>query len=101
MVLCEEAIALRASAPSETQVRAYMTAVGVEPSRTHPPPSEGVGEPHLFTDNPHPGGGTPHHLQAALSNLADHELCQLMEDLHQEFTLHELNAPPRSPPPMP
>ena len=33
MVLCKEAIAVRASAPSETHMRAYMSAVGSKPSR--------------------------------------------------------------------
>ena len=42
-VLHEEAIAIQASAPSKTHVRAYMAAVGGEPSRTQPPPSEGRG----------------------------------------------------------
>ena len=52
MVLHEEAIAIRASAPSKTHMRAYMTAVGGKPSRTQPPPSEGEGEPHSPTENP-------------------------------------------------
>ena len=43
MVLHEEVIAIRASAPSKTHVRVYMTAVGGEPSRTQPPPLEGRG----------------------------------------------------------
>ena len=38
MFLCGEAIGVRASAPSETHVRAYMTTVDGEPSRTQPPP---------------------------------------------------------------
>ena len=53
------------------------------------------------TGNPHPGGGTPNHLQADLGDLANHKLQQLMEDLHWEVALYELNALPRSPPPMP
>ena len=52
MVLQEEAIAVRASAPSKTHVRAYMTIVGGEPSRTQSPCLEGEGEPHSPTDNP-------------------------------------------------
>ena len=59
------------------------------------------GEQHLPAENPHLGGKTLHHLQADLGDLADQELCQLMEDLCWEVTLHELNAPPSSPPPMP
>ena len=43
MVLHEEAIAIRASAPCETHMRAYMMSVGGEPSRTQPPPLEGEG----------------------------------------------------------
>ena len=62
MVLHEEAIGIRASAPSKTHVRAYMATVGGEPSRAQPPPSEGernlicplvthtqVGEPHTIS----------------------------------------------------
>ena len=96
MVLCEEAIAIRVSAPSKTHMRAYMTAVGGKPSRTQPPPLEGEGEPHVPTGDPHPGGETPHYLQADIGNLADHELHQLMEDLCWEVMLHELNAPPEA-----
>ena len=42
-VLWEEAIAIRASAPPETCMRAYMTAVVGKPSRTQPPTLEGRG----------------------------------------------------------
>ena len=97
MVLHEEAIAVRASAPSDIHMRAYMATVGGEPSRTQPPPSEGEEEVHSPTGKPHLGGGTPHHLQVDLGNLANHELFQLMEDLCQEVVLCELNAPPRNP----
>ena len=41
------------------------------------------------------------HLQVELGNLADHELHQLVEDLHQEITLCELMAHPSSPAPTP
>ena len=34
------------------------------------------------------------HLQAEPGDLTDHELHQLVEDLHQEITLCKLNAPP-------
>ena len=78
-----------------------MIAVAGDPSKLQSPPSEGEGEPHSPTDNPNPGGQTLHHLQAELGNLTDHKLYQLMEDLCQEIALHELNAPSRSPPPMP
>ena len=100
-VLCEEAIAIRVSPPSATHVRVYMAMVGGEPSRTQLPPSEGEEELHLPAGNPHLGGGTPQHFQADLGDLADDELCQLMEDLCWEVALCELNASPRSPPLMP
>ena len=90
MELQGEAIAIRAVAPSETHVSSKLLS----------PPSEEEGEPHSPPYNPHPSGETLCHLQAELGNLADHELHQLVEDLHQKITLHELNAPPRSPPPM-
>ena len=48
-VLHDEAIAVRTSAPSEAQVRAYMIAVDREPSGTQPPPLEGEGEVHSPT----------------------------------------------------
>ena len=92
-----EVIAIRAVAPSETHVKAYFIAVRGYSSK----PSEEEGEPHPPHDNPHPSGEILCHLQVELGNLADHELHQLVEDLHQEITLCELNAPPRSPPPMP
>ena len=101
MVLHEEVIAIRASAPSETHMRAYMAAVGGKPSRPQAPLLEGEGESHLPAVNPHLGGKTLHHLQADLGNLADQELCQLMEDPFWEVALCQLNAPPRSPPPTP
>ena len=88
-------------APSETHVKAYIIAVGWDSSKPQSPPSEEEGESHSPPDNPHPSGKTLHHLQADLGNLTDHELLQLVEDPHQEITLCELNAPPRSPPPMP
>ena len=100
--LQEESIAIRAVAPSETHVKAYIIAVGGDSSKLQSPPSEEEEEPHSPHDNPHPSGEMPCHLQAELGDLANHELCQLVEDLHQEITLCELNAPPRSiPAPMP
>ena len=101
MELQDKAIAIRAMAPSGTHIRVYMIAVGGDPSKLLSPPSEGDGESHSPTDNPHPRGETLHHCQAPLGDLAKHKLHQLMEDLCQEIALHELNAPPRSPPPMP
>ena len=96
MVLCEKTIAIRASPPSMTHMRAYMAVVSGEPSRTWPPPSEGEEELHLPTGNPLPPEGMPQHLQVNLGDLADSELCQLMEDLCWEVILHELNAPPEA-----
>ena len=88
-------------ATPKTHMRAYMTAVGSEPSRTQAPPLEGEWEPHSPAENPHLGVETLHHCQADLGDLADQEMYQLIEDLTWEVTLGELNAPPRSPPPMP
>ena len=96
-----KAIAIRAVAPSETHVKAYIIAVGGDSLKLQSPPSEEEGEPHSPHDNPHPSGETPCHLQAELGNFTDHELHQLVEDLCQEITLCELNAPHRSPAPMP
>ena len=77
MVLCEEAIAVRASPPSATHMRAYMATVGGEPSRTQPPSSEGEEELQLPAGNPNPGGGTLQHLQADCCNLTDDELWRI------------------------
>ena len=93
MELQEEAIAIQAVAPLETHVKAYIIAVGGDSSKLQSSPSEEEGEPHSPHDNPHPSGEMSHHLQAELGNLANHELCQLVEDLCQ-ITLCELNAPP-------
>ena len=93
-VLQGEAIAIRAVAPSETHVKAYIIAVGGDSLKLPSPPSEAP-------DNPHPSGETPCCLQAELGNLAGHELHQLVEDLCQEITLCELITPPKSPPQMP
>ena len=97
MELCKEAIVIRATGPSSIHIKVYITVVGGEPPKAQFPPSEGDGEPHLPAGNPHPGGQTPHSLQAELGDLTDHELCQLWEDLHQEVALCKLNAPCRSP----
>ena len=80
-----EAIAIRAVAPSETHVKAYIIAVGGDSSKLQSPPSEEEGEPHSPHDNPHSSGETLHHLQVELGNLTDHEL-------HQgNLTDHELH----------
>ena len=96
-MLHEEAIRVRTS-PSATHVRAYMVVVNGEPSGTQPPTSKGEEEPKLSPSNPHPGGRTPHQLQAYLRDLADDELKQLMEDLGWEVILRELKGPPRDSP---
>ena len=62
-VLCEEAIAVRASAPSETHMRAYMTGNGWQTFQNPSSTLRGGGEPHSPAQNTHPGGETLHHLQ--------------------------------------
>ena len=99
--LQDEAIAIRVVAPSVTHVKAYIMTVHGDHSKPQSPPSEEEGEPCSPHDNPNLSGETLHHLQAELGNLADHELHQLVEDLCQEITCHELNVPHRSHPPMP
>ena len=66
IVLHEEAIAVRVSPPSTTHMRAYMAVVGVEPSRTQPPLSNGEEELHSPAGNPHLGGGILQCLQVDL-----------------------------------
>ena len=83
-------------APSEHHIRVYITVVGGDPSKPWSLPSEGEGESHSPTGNPHQGGGTLHHLQTELGDLADQELCQFMEDLCQEIAFHELHTPQQS-----
>ena len=85
-------------APLEHHIEVYLTIAGDGHSKLQSPPSEGEGNPHSLTGNPHPGGNTPHCLQADLGNLTDQKLWQLMEDLHQEITLHKLHAPPNPQP---
>ena len=60
-------------APSEIHVKAYVRAVGEDPSKLQSPPSEEEGELHSPTDNPHPSEETLQHLQVELGNLTDHE----------------------------
>ena len=101
MELQDEPIAVKTVAPLEQHIRAYITVVGGDHSKLQSPPSEGEGDPHSPTCNLHPGRGTMHHLQVEHGDLADQELHQLMKDLHQEITLHELHAPPSNPQPTP
>ena len=58
-------------------------------------PQMGRGTPQHSPCDCHLGGSTPHQLQVNLGDLADDKLQQLMEDLHQEVALRELNALPR------
>ena len=81
-------------APLEHHIEVYTAVVGGDHSKLQSPPSEGEGDPNAPTGILHPGGNTLHCLQAEPGNLMDQELWQLMEDLHQEITLHELHAPP-------
>ena len=91
-------IAIRATTPSASHTRAYTTVVGREPPKALCLPSEWEGRNLIHPlDNPHPGGETTHHLQAELGDLADHELHQLLEDLHQEVTLCEAECTPQKP----
>ena len=90
--LQDEAIMVKAMAPLEAHITAYMTA-------WHLKPSKGDGELHTPPKQTPPSGGTPHHLQVDLGDLINHELQQLVEELHQEITQCEMNAPLSSPPP--
>ena len=90
MELQDEAIMVEAMAPLEAHITTYRTV-------WHLKPSKGDGEPHTPPQRTPPSRGTPCHLQADLGNLADHELRQLMEDLHQEITQCRMNAPPAVP----
>ena len=90
------AIKVRTSPPSATHVRAYMTVVDGEPSGAQSPTPDREGDPQHSPHDCHPGGSTPHQLQAHLGDLVDDELWQLMEDLYREVALRELNAPPET-----
>ena len=90
MELQDEAIMVKAMAPSEAHITTYMAV-------WHSKPSIGDGEPHTPPQQTSPSGGTPHCLQADVGDLNDHELWQLMEDLHQEITQCGMNAPPAVP----
>ena len=90
MELHGDAITVKAMAPSEAHIKAYL-------AMSHSNPSNGEGEPHTSPQPTPPSWGTPHHLQAELGDLANHELHQLMEDLTQEIAQCKLNAPPAVP----
>ena len=63
----------------------------IQLGQTHP---KGVLQYSPSPNDPHRGGKTPCQLQANLGDLVDAKLWKLMEDLHQEVTLKEINAPP-------
>ena len=90
MELQGEAITVKAMAPSEAHITAYLAML-------HSNPSNGEGELHIPPQQTPPSGGTPCCLQAELGDLADHELHQLMDDLTQEIAQCEVNMPPSSP----
>ena len=71
-----KAITVRAMAPSEAHVTAYIVML-------HTHPSNREREPHTPPHQTPPSGGTLHHLQAECGDLADHKLHQLVEDLMQ------------------
>ena len=85
-----EAITVRAMAPSEAHVTVYL-------AMSHSNPSNGEREPAYTSPTNSPSGGTLHHLQVELGDLADHKLHQLMEDLTQEIVQHGIHVPPAVP----
>ena len=87
-----EAIMVRAMAPSEANVMAYIV-------MSHKSPSNREKELQTPPQQTPPSGGTPHHLQAELGDLDDHEMHQLMEDLTQEIAQHKIHMPPSNLPP--
>ena len=87
-----EAITVRAMAPSEAHITAYLAML-------HLNPSNGEREPHTPPQQTPPSRGTPCHLQAELGDLANQELHQLVEDLMQEIVQCGIHALPSSPPP--
>ena len=88
--LHDEAITVKTIAPTEAHMSAYAMV-------WHAKPSKGGGRPHTPPQKTPTGGETPCHLHAELSDLDNHELCQLMTDLNQEFTQHGLVVPPATP----
>ena len=89
-MLRDKAITVKAMALLETHITAYMTV-------WHSKPSTGDGKPHTPPQQTPPSGRTLYQLQADLGDLADHELQQLEEELYQEITQCEKNAPPAVP----
>ena len=91
MELWGEAITVKAMAPSEAYIKAYLVTSCLNPSNWE-------GELHTLPQQTRPRGGMPCHLQAELGDLANHELQQLGEDLTQEIVQCRVNVPPTSPP---
>ena len=87
-----EAIIVRAMAPLEAHVTVYIAML-------HTHSSNRERELHTPPQQTPPSGGTLHHLQVELGDLANHKLCQLMEDLTQETVQCEIHVPPSNPPP--
>ena len=87
-----EAIMVRAMAPSEGHVTAYIATL-------HKSPSNREKELQRPPQQTPPSGGTLNYLQAELGDLDDHKLHQLVEDLTQEIAPCEIHMPPRNPPP--
>ena len=90
--LHDEAIMVKAMAPTEAHISAYTMAWHVKPSK-------GGGRPHTPPKQTPPGGETLHCLHAELGDLNNHKLHQLMADLNQELAQCELIVPPSDPPP--
>ena len=90
MELQGEAITVRAMAPLEAHITAYL-------AMSHLNPSNGEKELHTPPQQTPPSRGTLHCLQAELGDLADHKLHQLMEDLTQEIVQCGIHMPPSSP----
>ena len=89
--LHDEAITVKTMAPTEAHMSAYTTV-------WHAKPSKGGGRPCTPPQQTPTGGETLHCLHVELSDLNNHELCQLMTDLSQEFAQHGLVVPPAAPP---
>ena len=92
MELHDEAIMVWTMAPLEAHVATFT-------SMWHLKPTTRDGEPCTPPHQALPSEGTPHHLHAKLGDLNDSELQQLIQDLMQEITQHELDCASQQPPP--
>ena len=88
--LQNDAIMVATLAPIEAHIASFTTVWCSKPTL-------GDGELHTPLPQTPPSGGSPHHLQAELGDLNDHELRQLVEDLTQEIVQYELTAPSSTP----